>query len=160
MQRGFTLIELLIVVVIIGILAAIAIPQLQAAMLRSHVASAAAEAKTLYTGFKQHFVDRNMYPYATSAPNFQLDTFEPLVSMGYYRGGLPSRLSGGQADDYDSPDDQGTNQEFWLEMTLKYDPTVRILVVDSDDAPLTGGAYFDGVYVYKDGVLTPAHEVR
>ena len=62
---------------------------------------------------------------------------------------------GDTCDDYDSPDDQGMNQEFWLEMTLKYNPSIRFLVAESDNAPLGGGDYYDGIYMYKDGVLTP-----
>src|SRR5215510_596458 len=47
-QRGFTLIELMIVVAIIGILAAIAIPQYQDYIARSQVG----EALTLFDGLK------------------------------------------------------------------------------------------------------------
>jgi hypothetical protein len=95
-----------------------------------------------------------MYPYASNDPTFQLTTFEPLVSLGYYRGRLTEKLQNGKADAYDSPDDQGTNREFWLEFSLEKDPTVRFLIADSDDAPLAGGAYVDGVYLYRNGVLT------
>ena len=153
-SRGFTLIELMIVVAIIGIIAAIAIPNLRGAMLRAHIASAGADGKALYTAFKLFHVDSHMYPFAVSSPAFELDTFEPLVSMGYYTGTPGDRMLGDQADSFDSPDDEGQNQEFWLEYTLAYDPTVRFVVADSDDAPLSSGEYIDGVYVYRDGVLS------
>ena len=101
MQRGFTLIELLIVVAIIGIITAIAIPMMRRALMKAEISAVGAESKTLFTAFKRHYIDMDMYPYATNAPAFELNTFEPLVSLGYYSGDLLSKLQGGQADAYD-----------------------------------------------------------
>ncbi len=62
-------------------------------------------------------------------------------------------LVGGKADAYDSPDDLGPNQEFWIEVTLVLDPTIRFVVANSNDAPLGGGQWLDGIYMYKNGIL-------
>ena len=147
MQRGFTLIELLIVVAIIGILMGIAVPFLHRAVIRAEISAIGADAKSLYTAFSQHYIDQDSYPYAVNAPAFALDTFEPLITLGYYSGTLMNKLQSKQADAYDSPDDQSENQEFWLEMTLRRDPSVRFLVADSDNAPLSGGKYMNGVFL-------------
>lgn len=59
---GFTLIELLIVIAIIAILAAIAIPNFLMAQTRSKVSRAKSEMKTLATALESYYVDNNSYP--------------------------------------------------------------------------------------------------
>ncbi len=60
---GFTLIELLIVVAIIAILAAIAIPNFLAAQTRSKVARVQSEERTIATALESYYVDNTMYPW-------------------------------------------------------------------------------------------------
>lgn len=62
MKRGFTLIELLIVVAIIAILAAIAVPNFLEAQTRSKVARADADMRSIATGLESYRVDNNHYP--------------------------------------------------------------------------------------------------
>ena len=61
-KKGFTLIELLIVVAIIAILAAIAIPNFLEAQTRSKVSRAQADMRNLSTALESYLVDRNHYP--------------------------------------------------------------------------------------------------
>jgi len=61
--RAFTLIELLIVVAIIAILAAIAVPNFLEAQTRAKTARAKADERTIGTAMETYAVDYNKYPY-------------------------------------------------------------------------------------------------
>ena len=76
-EKGFTLIELMIVIAIIGILAAIAIPQFNAYRARSYNASANADMRNLQTSMEGYYVDFEIYP--TCA-----DTAEVISTLGGY----------------------------------------------------------------------------
>ena len=60
-RKGFTLIELLIVVVIIGILAAIAIPKFADTKRKAYVTAMKSDLKNMVTAAEAHFSDGNTY---------------------------------------------------------------------------------------------------
>jgi len=77
---GFTLIELLIVVAVIGIIAAIAIPNLLNAIDQSKQKRTMAELRSVGTAVESYAVDQNFYPVATTAP-----TLAALVTPFYVK---------------------------------------------------------------------------
>ena len=61
-KQGFTLIELLIVVAIIAILAAIAIPNFLQAQTRAKISRVRADMRSMATAIESYYVDHNIYP--------------------------------------------------------------------------------------------------
>ena len=63
-NKGFTLIELMIVIAIIGILAAIAIPQFAAYRTRAYNAAAESDLRNCRTALEAYYADYQQYPNA------------------------------------------------------------------------------------------------
>mgnify|MGYP003572154634 CR=1 FL=1 len=66
-EKGFTLIELMIVIAIIGILAAIAIPQFSAYRTRSYNSAANADLRNAATAQEAYYVDFQSYATTVTA---------------------------------------------------------------------------------------------
>ena len=125
-QKGFTLIELLIVVAIIGIIAAIAIPNLLNAIDRGKQKRTMADIRSIGTAVESYAVDNNFYPkvatyvavtpflqpiYIKTAPTadgwnkgwtFVGDTTNGTVYTvtSLAKDGIASAVTGGQTNDF------------------------------------------------------------
>ncbi|MBD3265200.1 prepilin-type N-terminal cleavage/methylation domain-containing protein [bacterium] len=90
MKQAFTLIELLIVVAIIGILAAIAVPNFLNAQIRAKVANTQSDMRSLHTALEQYRIDNNMYPPTPStAGNLRYARLAKLTSPVPYMSTVP-----------------------------------------------------------------------
>lgn len=97
-QIGFTLIELLIVIAIILILIAIALPNFLEAQTRAKVTAARGGLRTIQIGFESYFIDYNQYPtshrfsylYGTNPPNIDGSDMRLLTTpIAYIKDELP-----------------------------------------------------------------------
>lgn len=91
-QQGFTLIEVMVVIVILGILAAVVVPNVMGRAGESKAKTTKVVLKTVSNTLDQYKLDNNKYPTTAQGLNALIQQTEGTKNWpegGYLRGGFP-----------------------------------------------------------------------
>jgi prepilin-type N-terminal cleavage/methylation domain-containing protein len=153
-QRGFSLIEVLIVMAIISVIAAIAIPMYSEAIREGREAALIADGRKLYSAMMRYNADHGTFP---PDAGFDTTTLDPLTSLGYMNdgAGLTNNLVDQELLAYLAPDIEGTDRHFVAVLRLAVDPAIIVAAVHTNVVTDDGG-WVDGVFVIDEEDLADA----
>jgi len=134
--KGFTLIELLIVVAIIGILAAIAVPNFLNAQTRARIARTNSDLRALSVALESYFIDRNKYP--PNVTHLTVIDLKPLTTPVSYIAGVGFKDIFKAKQQNKSGQMTGNDQESYLFFNYLYDGNNWIKQIGRQDLSTNG----------------------
>lgn len=145
-HRAFTLVEILIVVVILGILAALVVPQFATAAVKSRVVATEDQLEKLRRAIEVYYVkNQSQYPALTESPDLE-EAWAVLINGEYFK---PSFVPSNQMVDHEfrrrivfgsGPADPSFGEAGWIYDNDPTSPTYgRVWAVrfDENDQPYT-----------------------
>ncbi|MFA5014446.1 MAG: prepilin-type N-terminal cleavage/methylation domain-containing protein [Actinomycetota bacterium] len=99
-QKGFTLVELMVVIIIIAVLTAIAVPSYMALRNRARTAAAQSEMQSIATALAIYNADEEVYPLTAAYPG--------ALTTGGYMTVVPTEDPWGVANGYAYVSEDGT----------------------------------------------------
>lgn len=156
-NRGFTLVEILIVLTIITLMGAIAVPHYTEAIRKSRAAALTADSRNIYDAMMRYRADKGTFP---SETDFDKVTLSPLSTEGYLSQAksITRKLLGDQIFLYLAPDVDGPDQQFIIVSRHETDPSVIVATVHTDLID-EDGEWIDGIYVITEEDLQDADDL-
>lgn len=154
--KGFTLIELLIVVTLIGIVAAIAIPNLMSALQKGKQKATIADMKTIGLAIEAYIVDNSMAPGGGTA-TVAID-LEPYLA-DFYLKHLPFLDGWGTPFQYVSGA-LGADQAFYSIFSYGRDKASSVIDVARTNYYVDSFPVFDNDICFSNGMFTYAPKIK
>jgi prepilin-type N-terminal cleavage/methylation domain-containing protein len=161
-EGGFTLLEILVVVAILALLAATAIPVYQNALDKSRRMALAADLSTLHAAFLRYYADHGKFPEDVGVDKFDLTTLSRLSTGGYFEQveTLLNRVQGNQILSYVALDIGGPDSNYVLATTMAKEPDLWAYTVSLDWGGGLGFTSYEGVYFWDGTKLMRPDEVN
>lgn len=154
--KGFTLIELLVVVSIIGIVAAIAIPNLMSALQRGKQKVSIADMKTIGTAIEAYIVDNSMAPGGGTA--FVAGDLQPYLE-NFYLSHVPT------VDGWSTPFQYvsgavGVEQAYYSIISYGRDKASSIIDISNTNYHVDNFSVFDNDICFSNGMFTYCPKIK
>lgn len=145
-QQGFTLIELMIVIAIVGILAAIALPAYQDYTVRAKMSEPLAALSEAKTTLSEYYVTNNAFPPNTTIGGVNTDPDKSIVaSLKYATAASDEAIVTATLQDNIIPGGSGTVYGFSLSSITKSDGSVQWTCKRT--SPAGGASAIDAKYL-------------